>query len=186
MGDNLVPKGLSRLQDSLLQVEISKIIVHEAVSPQCPRRLLDSELLTGQHDGDLIFITTVCPELIYIPSTIEASSSPPYSAGATKAPAGCARSLAWCNRDRGAPRATSRWTFAGPSLPPRSTIVLPSPIRPSSAPCCGRSKAIAVGRPPVWCSSSRRSCSFGPANCAWRAGRRSISRRRSGSCRPRP
>ena len=38
----------------------------------------------------------------------------------------------------------------------------------------------------AWRFSFRRSCSCGPASCAWRGGRRSISRRRCGRCRPRP
>jgi hypothetical protein len=48
MGDNRVPNGLSRgCRGFLLQVEISKIIVHEAGEPNAVVDLLDAEFLAG-------------------------------------------------------------------------------------------------------------------------------------------
>jgi hypothetical protein len=41
------------LQGSLLQVEISNIIVHEADEPNAFVDLFDAELSAGQHDGDV-------------------------------------------------------------------------------------------------------------------------------------
>ena len=37
----------------MLQVEVSKIIVHEADEPNAVVDFLDAEFLAGQHDGDV-------------------------------------------------------------------------------------------------------------------------------------
>ena len=41
------------MQGFLLQVEVSKIIVHEAGEPNAVVDFLDTELLTGRHGGDV-------------------------------------------------------------------------------------------------------------------------------------
>ena len=44
------------MQGFLLQVEVSKIIVHEADEPNALVDFLDAEPLAGQHDGDVAFL----------------------------------------------------------------------------------------------------------------------------------
>jgi hypothetical protein len=44
------------LQGSLLQVEISVIIVHEADEPNALVDFFDAEFLAGQHDGEIDFL----------------------------------------------------------------------------------------------------------------------------------
>jgi hypothetical protein len=44
------------LQGSLLQVEISEIVVHESDKPNALVDFLDSELLASQHNGNVDFL----------------------------------------------------------------------------------------------------------------------------------
>ena len=56
MGDNLGPKGFRRVAGSLLQIDISQIIVDEADEPNSLVDLLDAEALSGQDSGDVDFL----------------------------------------------------------------------------------------------------------------------------------
>jgi hypothetical protein len=45
--------GLSRLQSSLLQVDVSQIVAHEADDPNSFIHFLDADVLTSAHRGDV-------------------------------------------------------------------------------------------------------------------------------------
>jgi hypothetical protein len=54
MGDNLVPNEVVEgLQGLLLQVEVSKIVVHEAYEPNALVDFFDSKPLASEHGGDI-------------------------------------------------------------------------------------------------------------------------------------
>jgi len=59
MGDNLGPNGLSSgckvfcSRSKLLQIEVSKIIVHEACEPNAVVDFFDSEALACEHGRDV-------------------------------------------------------------------------------------------------------------------------------------
>ena len=57
MGDNLGPKGFRRVAGSLLQIDISQIIVDEADEPNSLVDLLDAEALSGEDGGDVDFLS---------------------------------------------------------------------------------------------------------------------------------
>jgi 2-C-methyl-D-erythritol 4-phosphate cytidylyltransferase len=54
-GQSRAERIVDGLQGSLLQVDISWIVVHEADEPNALVDFLDSKLLAGQHAGDAVF-----------------------------------------------------------------------------------------------------------------------------------
>ena len=54
MGNNLEPNGLSRgCKGSLLQIDVSEIVAHEADDPNAVVELLDADALAGEHGRDI-------------------------------------------------------------------------------------------------------------------------------------